>query len=225
MATTFTLTLDTTAPAGVALAIDGGAAFTPDVDVTAGVTSPSTDTTQMKIWGDVDPAFNASIQATEAGSAWIAFAANQAVRLTAGDGVKTLNVRTRDDVGNESAAASDQITLDTTAPVPSITVAADRGKVSKIAGFRTVNFQWATDVAFEQYEVRVVNSAADPHTAGTLIGNANGSTNMSGAAGGYPAATNIASSIDGRDLEAASAGDGDKIIKVFVRDAGGNWSV
>jgi len=225
MATTFTLTLDTTAPSGVALSIDGGAAFTTDQDVTAGVTSPDADTTQMKIWGDVDPAANASIQATEAASAWIAFSAAQAVRLSAGDGVKTLNVKTRDDVGNVSAAASDTITLDSTAPVPTITVAPDRTKISKIAGFNVTTFQWSSDTPFEEYKIKVVGAGSDPHTAGTVIGTGNGSTNMASAAGGFPAATNIASSINGADLEAASAGDGDKVIKVFVRDANGNWSV
>jgi hypothetical protein len=225
MATNFTLTLDTTAPASVSASINSGAAFTTSQTVTLGITSPDSDSYQMKIWGNVDLANDASVQDTEANSAWISFATTKSVKLSTGDGVKTLTVRVRDDVGNESSTASDTITLDTTAPVPNITVAADHTKISKIAGFRTSTFSWAVDQAFEEYKVKVVSSASDPNTAGTTIGTTNGSTNTSGTAGGYPASTNITTAIDGRDLEAASAGDGAKIIKVFARDSGGNWSV
>ena len=48
---------------------------------------------------------------------------------------------------------------------------------------------------------------------------------MSGEALNYPATTGITSVIDGRDLETASAGDGVKVVKVFVKDDAGNWSV
>jgi hypothetical protein len=45
------------------------------------------------------------------------------------------------------------------------------------------------------------------------------------ATGSFPATTGIDSMIDGRDLETASAGDGTKIVKVFVRDDANNWSI
>jgi hypothetical protein len=60
------------------------------------------------------------------------------------------------------------------------------------------------------------------HTAGTLIGSANGSTNVSGETGGM-AWGPVTTMIDGSDLKAASPGDGDKIVKVFVR-RGSSWS-
>lgn len=222
-----TLTLDTQGPAGVTASINSGAAYAAVQDVTLAIGTSDGSTTgyQMKIWGSVDTANNASIQATEGASAWIAYSATQAVRLSAGDGVKTLNVRLRDDVQNESAPASDTITLDTSAPVPTITVAATPAKISKIAGKDTSTLEWSVDAVFEEYEVRVVPSTGSTRAAGTVLGTANGSTNVAGAAGGYPASTAIVTSIKGADLEAASAGDGAKIIKVFVRDAGGNWSV
>ena len=47
---------------------------------------------------------------------------------------------------------------------------------------------------------------------------------MSGSAGGYPADTVINCQIYGADLEAADAGDGTKIVKVFAKDESGNWS-
>ena len=57
-----------------------------------------------------------------------------------------------------------------------------------------------------------------------MIGTANGSTNMS-ATGEFADAEAINCTITGADLEAASAGDGEKVIKVFVRHAAGTWSV
>ena len=52
-----------------------------------------------------------------------------------------------------------------------------------------------------------------------------GSSNTSGSAGTYPAATNIQVTITGTDLETASPGDGAKIVKVFVKNEAGTWSV
>lgn len=67
-------------------------------------------------------------------------------------------------------------------------------------------------------------SKSSLHDAGTLIGTANGSTNMT-ATGTFKASTAISCKIYGKDLEAASSGDGEKIIKVFVKNAHGTWSV
>jgi hypothetical protein len=58
--------------------------------------------------------------------------------------------------------------------------------------------------------------------SGTVIGNTNGSTGVSG--GALNAATVQPVVLDARDLQAASAGDGTKVVKVFVRDASGSWS-
>jgi hypothetical protein len=225
MSAYFELELDTVGPAGVAAVIDAGAAFTSDVDVSLGVTTTDPDTTgyQVKIWGDVDPAFNASIQPLEVNSAWITLASPHAVRISTGDGSKTLNVRIRDDVLNESAPASDSITLDTTVPVVSITSGPDRTVVSKQAGVNVATFSWQSDADYDAYEVRVVPATTSPRTAGTVIPTTAGSTNTSGSEGS--AATPITSSINATDLETASPGDGDKVIKVFVQDPDtGNWS-
>lgn len=59
----------------------------------------------------------------------------------------------------------------------------------------------------------------------TVIPTTSGSTNTSGSEGGYEADTNIQVTINGTDLETASSGDGVKIVKVFVRNAAGTWSV
>lgn len=228
MANNFNLILDTTAPGGAALTLNGGAGVTSLVDITARLATTDTPTTgyQIKIWGDVDLAFNASIQATEGASAWItpgAFPADTAVKLLAGDGVKNIHAKIRDDVWNETAQLDAAITLDTAVPIISIVSGPDATKISTVAGKRTVNFGWQSDSAYSAYEVEVVANAGSARGTGTVIGNANGSTNVSGGAG--PATTTVNTSIDGRDIAAAAAGDGTKVVKVFVQDSNtGNWS-
>lgn len=227
MAAYFQLELDTTGPGGVAVSINAGAAFTSDDDVSVAITTtdPSTTGYQVKIWGDVDDAFApGSYRALEANAPWITLASPHAVRLAAGDGTKTINVRVRDDVLNVSAPASDTILLDTTVPVVDVISGPDRTVVSKQAGANVATFQWQSDADFDAYEVRVVPASGSPQSAGAVIPTTNGSTNMSGGAG--TASTPITSSINGADLELASAGDGDKIIKIFVRDpVTGEWSI
>ncbi|MFP3491037.1 hypothetical protein R0K20_25995, partial [Staphylococcus sp. SIMBA_130] len=73
-------------------------------------------------------------------------------------------------------------------------------------------------------KVKVVTSQGATHDTGTQIGTANGSTNMSGT-GTWANGAVVDATITGADLEAASAGDGSKTIKVFVKDDAGNWSV
>ena len=72
-------------------------------------------------------------------------------------------------------------------------------------------------------KVKVVPSADSLHTAGTQIPTTGGSTNMSGTT--VAASASVSCTIYGADLETASSGDGAKIIKVFGKDAAGNWSV
>ena len=224
MAAHFTLTLDTTAPAGVSISLAGGASFTAVRGITATIGTSDGDTTgyQMKIWGDVDNSVNSNIQTTEGASSWISYSTSQAVTLSTGDGSKTVNVKVRDDVNNESSAASDSITLDTSVPVITIS-GPDVAKVSKIAGKDTAAFSFSPDVAITAYKVKVVPSSGSLEDAGTQIPTTAGSTNMSGGAVGAGATVNC--TIKGTDLETASSGDGAKTIKVFGQEASGNWSV
>jgi hypothetical protein len=222
----FNLVLDTTAPGGMALQINGGAAYATSRDVTAALTTTDSPTTgyQMKLWGNVDLAYNANIQDTEANSTWITYNAAQAVRLSTGDGSKTVSGKIRDDVWNESSIPSDSITLDTTVPVVTIQSSyPDVTKVSKVSGKRTCTVRWQSDTHIQAWKVKVVSSGASLESTGTTIGTTNGSTGMTG--GALNAATNQDSVIDGRDLEVASAGDGTKVVKIFVQDDAGNWSV
>lgn len=219
MASYFNLTLDTTAPGGVTLSINDGALYATSTAVTLKIATTDKDTTgyQMKVWG-VDGV------ASESAASWESYAASKSVNLTSDDGLKTVYVKVRDDVGNESAQVSDTITLNTAVPVVTIT-GPDKAKISKVTGFNTSIINFTADVAFEEYKVCVVPRNNSTQDAGTVIGTTNGSANTSGSAGGYEADTNIQVTINGADLESASSGDGVKIVKVFVKNAAGTWSV
>lgn len=227
MASYFNITLDTLAPSGATFTINNDDVFTATDMVTAYFNTVDGDTTgyEIKIWGDVDTSNDADVQATENASSWIAYSATYGIQLSSGDGSKTIYAKIRDDVYNETSQLSDSITLDTTAPVVTITNGPDVSRISKVSGRDTVTFTWESDTQFDEYKIKVVSSSADLHTDGTLIATSNGSTNLSGSAGNYAATTGVTSTIKGADLEAASAGDGEKVVKIFVMDDAGNWSV
>ena len=218
MASFFNLTLDTLAPAGLSLVLNDGAQYATSATVTAKISVSDTSTTgyQMKIWGT-------KAAATEAAASWETFAATKSITLPDGDGLKTIYVKVRDDVGNESAAASDSITLNTSIPAVTIT-GPDKSRISKVTGYDAAAFSFVCDVDFEEYTVRVVPATSSLHTAGTQIPATGGSTNVSGTEGGYKKNTAINVTVKGADLEAASSGDGVKIVKVFVKNAAGTWS-
>lgn len=226
MASFFNLTLDTTAPSNVSISLEGGAAYASQQLITAtiGTTDGTTVGYQMLIWGDVDTTENVNIQASEGTSSWIAYSTSQQVKLSATDGSKTVYLKIRDDVYNPSGQASDSIILDTAVPVVTIS-GPDLSKISKQTGKNVSAFSFSVDKIFDEYKVKIVSSTGGAQDTGIQMGVVNGSTNMSGVAGSYAASTPINCQINGADLEIASAGDGTKIVKVFVRDAGNIWSV
>lgn len=219
MASFFNLILDTLAPAGLSLKLNSGATYSTSNTVTATISVSDEATTgyQMKIWG-------IKAAAAEADASWETFATSKSIVLTDGDGLKTVSIKVRDDVGNESAAVTASITVNTAVPVVTIT-GPDKTKISKVSGFDTCAFSFTSDVDFEEYVVKVVPNSSSLNTAGTQIPTTGGSTNTSGKAGGYKKATAIDVTIKGADLATASSGDGTKIVKVFVRNAAGTWSV
>lgn len=163
MASYFNLTLDTLAPEGLTLAINDGALYTTSVTVklTVGLTDEATSGYQMKIWG-IDGV------AEEAAASWETYAATKSVTLTEGDGLKTVFIKVRDDVGNETGAASDTITLNTAVPVVTVT-GPDKSRISKTAGFNQSIFNFTADVAFAEYKVCVVPANSSTQDAGTVI--------------------------------------------------------
>ena len=218
MASYFNLVLDTLAPQGLTVKLNNGSQYTTTktVQLSVNVTDESAEGYQMKVWGieGVD---------TESSAVWENLANIKSIILPSGDGLKTVYVKVRDDVCNETAAASATITLDTSVPAVTI-IGPDVSRISKTAPKNVATFSFTSDVAFTEYKIKVVPSKSSLHDAGTLIGTANGSTNMT-ATGTFKASTAISCKIYGKDLEAASSGDGEKIIKVFVKNAHGTWSV
>lgn len=223
MVSFFNLTLDTLAPQGLTMSINDDAVYATDPSVVLTISVEDEDTTgyQMRIWGidGVD---------SEEDASWETYTNTKTVTLSNGDGLKTVYIKVRDDVGNETAAVSDAITLDTVVPVVSIT-GPDKAKISKITGYDVAIINFMSNVAFKSYKVCVVPASNSTQNAGVTIETENGSVNTSGEKEGgndiYPADTNIEVSINGADLEVASSGDGLKIVKVFVQNDAGTWSV
>lgn len=224
MANYINIILDTTAPSNPYVNINGGATYSNSQLVSVSLGTSDIDTTgyQMKIWGTVDKAYDTNIQDSEATSQWISYSDSKQVKLSTGDGNKQISVKIRDDVYNESSVAQDNISLNTA--IPTVNVGAqDAFKISKKEQKNIVSFTFSSPEQFEEYKVKVVTSTGAIESSGTLIGTVNGSQNIAGNTGGY---TNpITVTITGQDLELASSGDGSKIIKVFVKNSAGTWSV
>lgn len=218
MASYFNLTLDTLAPQGLTIKLNNGSQYTTNktVQLAVNVTDESADGYQMKVWG-------INGVANESDATWETLANIKNVTLSTGDGLKTVYVKVRDDVYNETIATTATITLDTSVPAVTI-IGPDVSKISKTSPKDVATFSFTSDTAFTEYKIKVVPSNSSLHDAGVQIGTANGSTNMS-ATGTFKASTAISCKIYGKDLEAASSGDGEKIIKVFVKNAHGTWSV
>lgn len=218
MASYFNLTLDTLAPQGLTIKLNNGSQYTTSkaVQLAINVTDESADGYQMKVWG-IDGI------AKESDAVWETLTNVKDITLPTGDGLKTVYVKVRDDVYNETAVTSTSITLDTSVPAVTI-IGPDVSRISKTSPKDVATFSFTSDVAFTEYKIKVVPSKSSLHDAGTLIGAANGSTNMS-ATGTFKASTAISCKIYGKDLELASSGDGEKIIKVFVKNTVGTWSV
>lgn len=219
MASFFILTLDTLAPAGLSISLDDGALYTNSTSVQLKVTISDENTSgyQMKIWG-VNGA------AEEGNASWETFTTTKTITLPTGEGQKTINVKVRDDVGNETSAATASIILKTTLPVVTVT-GPDKARISKVSGFDTSIINFTSSDVFAEYKVCVVSSSSAEADDGVVIPTAGGSNNTSGSAGDYPASTPIKVTIKGADLETASGGDGAKVVKVFVKDKAGQWSV
>lgn len=220
------ITLDTTPPSNPLIKISNGAISTTSrlVALTVGTGDSNTTGYQMKIWGDVDESHNNNIKKTEVLSLWIPYSTNPQIMLSDIDGTKNISIKIRDDVHNESSLASSSIKLDT--KIPTVTVnSADVPKISKVAGKDTFSFTFNSDKNVTEYKVKLVNISNATHDTGAIIGTTNGSMSTSG--NNLIEEGNITTvTVKALDLELAGATtDGQKIIKVFVKDEFGKWSV
>jgi hypothetical protein len=228
MASSFKLTLDTTAPSLTA-ALNGGASVTSSqtVAVALKISDASRAGYQYKIWGNVDTAADANVQTTEEASSWVTYGEaeelTRTIKLATGDGAKAIHFKARDDVWNESAAIEKTVELNTKVPTMTITAGPTPTKISKISGKRTSAFTFKANEAISEWRTEVVSTSGDAEGTGTLIPTTNGSV-TSGAE--VASETGKEGSIDGRDLATASGADGEKTIKVFGKSkASGLWSV
>lgn len=214
MASYFNLTLDTLAPSITAFSINSGAAVTTSRNVTLSITAP--EAASMKIWG-IDGV------ASEAAASWETFASTKNVTLTSGDGTKTVYIKVRDSVYNESAASSDTITLSTAIPTITIT-GPDVSVISEQSGKNVATFSFSSSMALKAWKVKLVPANSSAHDAGTQIPSTGGSTNMTGTT--KAANTSVECKIYGADLSSAAGGaDGTYIIKVFGQASANDlWS-
>jgi hypothetical protein len=219
------LILDTTGPSNPSIVIEGGATYATQqlVNLTLGTTDNPTTNYQMKIWGDVDTTYDANIKTSEETSAWFTYTTNKQIKLSTGEAEKTIYFRVRDKVFNESAIVNDKISLDLSIPVVTMSTI-DVDTVSEKVGKDTASFTFSSDTPFIEYKVKVVTATGADHTLGTLIPTTAGSVNTSATGSFNTSVTPISVQIKGTDLKTASAGDAQKIIKVFVKDAAGFWS-
>ena len=234
MANYINLTLDTAAPGGVSVLINSGEAKTSSTAVTLAISCSDSDTTdyQMKIWG-------ISGAEMEDSASWESFSASKSVTLPTGDGVKTVYVKVRDDVWNESAAASDTISLYTSVPTVSVNYISG-AKFSLVSGKDSVYGEFSYDEDISAVKLMLVQDANASHdnASNISIPTANGScmTDVNTSSpyscdtleyeidveSAYP----MEFTINAADINAVSPGDGVKIVKAFVRSAAsGNWSV
>jgi hypothetical protein len=219
------ITLDTTAPSNPIITIEGNAIYTTNqlVNLDVSVGDEITEGFQMKIWGDVDTTYDTNIQDTEANSSWVPYTSNPQVKLSANDGSKSISLRVRDNVHNASSIAVDTVTMDTSIPTVTTTLP-DVDKISKVKGKDTASFTFTSNESFGEYKVKLVGATGNTHDTGATIPTTNGSSNTSGT-GSFTAGQVITVTIKGEDLEEAGATtDGQKIIKVFVKDNSGQWS-
>jgi hypothetical protein len=225
MANFIYIELDTTAPSSPSISIEGGATYATNQLVSLAISTTDGDTTgyQMKIWGDVDATYDTAVQTTKETSSWISYNNSKQVKLSSGDSSKNIYLVIRDDVHNESSQVSDDIILDMSIPIVSVT-SPDVDTISKQSGKNIASFSFTSDSDFVEYKVKYVNSTGASHDTGALIPTTAGSTNTSGI-GSFSASTPINVQITGTDLETASGSDGNHIIKVFVLDDAGFWSV
>ena len=204
MASYFNLTLDTLAPTISTFTINSGASVTTSQTVTLNISAG--DAASMKIWG-------INGVASEATASWETFASSKQVTLTAGDGSKTVYIKVRDSVYNESASTSATITLSTA--IPEITITGpDVSVISEQSGKNVATFSFTSSMALKAWKVKLVPANNSAQDAGTQIPSTGGSTNMTGTT--LAADTAKECKIYGSDLSSAAGGtDGTYIIKVF----------
>lgn len=230
------LTLDTTAPGGVSVKINNGEEKTDSTAVRLAIACTDADLTgyQMKIWG-IDGA------ETEASATWESFSATKDVTLSTGDGIKTVYIKVRDDVWNESAAASATIGFYTSVPTVEV-INTDITKLSLVKATAVFCLAFSENIdAVKIMIVDDVNASYDDASNIAIPATKQDSAIMLYTPGigdeflqtDHMEFTDITVNSDDEltinlnaaDILSASPGDGVKTLKAFVRSAlSGYWS-
>ena len=233
MANYVNITLDTISPAGVEVLINDDDDKVTSTAAVLTISCTDTDLTgyQMKIWGTADAP-------EENDASWETYREEKGITLPAGDGLKTVYLKVRDDVWNESATVSDTVTLYEKLP-SIISLSVNKSKLSLVEGQSVTVGSFGMDEDISAVRVMLVQNVNDtydsvtniaiPVTNGSRIWNENEET-ISGefldAEAFVSNAQLVNFDISAADINAVAPGDGVKIVKVFIRSAAtGSWSV
>ena len=107
----------------------------------------------------------------------------------------------------------------TTPPTPNITAGPTKTRISRVAGQDSFTVDWQADEDFAHYQLRVVPSAGSTYVEGAQL-----ELDENPASGGT-ATTTYTATVTDDEMVAASATEGANLIKIFVQDLAGNWSV
>lgn len=237
MANYVKITLDTIGPSGVSVLINGDADKITSTAATLTISCSDTDLTgyQMKIWGT-------AAAPTESDAVWETYQAEKNVTFSSGDGQKTVYVKVRDDVWNESATATDTVLLVTKVPVVT-NMTTDVSKISLVQRKDSFRLDFYFDENISTAKVMIVQDVNAPHNApsNVLIPCAAGSViyhsdtdfgdeietdYLELTNGEYSSTGYVTCSIYAEDITSVAPGDGVKIIKAYVKSAAtGSWSI
>jgi len=112
VANTLNFSIDKSGPTDLLLAIDGGAEYTGSTLVTLDIAANDSYSGLHSVQYKVDPG---------GWSAWIPYQSSIPIALSAGDGVRTVELNVRDAANNTAGPVNDTITLDTAVPAAQFT--------------------------------------------------------------------------------------------------------
>lgn len=251
MASYVNITLDTVGVVPLSVSLNGDDERTTSTAVTLKVTlseedMANADKYQMAILGDIAGLDNSTDMP------WEPFVSEKTITLTDGDGIKVVHVYIMDDLGNignyDAECGEDTIILYT--EIPTVTVIGPTvARISENEGYNVSTFTFTADKKISDCKVMVVKSINSLHDDATnvLLSGANGSKityqdtdgntklasddDLSFSFGeissfvSFGVGKELTVTVYGSDLFEAAGIDGAHIIKVFVKETDGSWSV
>lgn len=200
-----TIPLDTTAAVGT-LVLRNAAdtanlpAYVNDDDYAAAIETEDTDIVAYKLWeGSTEPSSWTSVTQDPSNPRILI----ENLQFSSGDGAKTINCKIQDAAGNVTTLTPVTVTLDTTAPV--VTLSGSPSVISAVSGYDTVTFTCtATDTNSAQgmnYELKLGNTVIKSGTFAASV------------------------AVTAAEIEAISSGEGNKVFTLEVTDVAGNTGV